>query len=248
MEGIIMVKEPFFKVQTYRELKPGYEVLPIFYSPDGKVVSKNEATIKNAEISYAKKEQFSKRDIEKAINDLSDVLCYRGKYSDCRHNFDEVTDALEKMATDSDLKYKVGVKVLNNSIRNNEHLNYWGNMDWAIKMLGESGKEEAIDILTDMCAIDNEGPDHNTSMNSTADNAKDALEKIVDNHQELQLKVWIGVLRRDLCWPSVKISAAKKLAELGNKDAIRPLLEASELCQQETIRNAIGDAIRKLTN
>ncbi len=221
--------------------------MQVFYSPDGDVVSRDEATSKNIEITSANRERLSRRELKKMIDDLSDALCYVGEYSDCTHDFEELSEALRQVAGESEFKYRAGSKVLRDSIRNSKHFNYWDNMHWAMALLGDSGHHEAIEPLIEMCNIDNEGLDHYDDLKSIAEGAVDALGRILEENPELRLQVWSRVLNTR--YPSVRISAASRLAELGDPGAVTSLnevLREGEGYRRDEINQAARNALKKL--
>ncbi len=242
-----MATDNFYNVHVYRELKPRYELVPVYYSPDGKTVSRDEATLRTAEVVCVNRQAPSDTERKQIINQLRNILCYKGDYSKTRRHFEQVTHALEDLASDPKLKLTIGIKVLNDSIRNSEHLNIWDSMEWAVWLLGESGHQEAIEPLMEMCSIDNEGVDHYTSMESTAECARDALEKIISTDHDLAYNIYIRLLRT--LYPNVKIWAAGKLAELGNPDAIhelRDVLASEDGYRHTDIKKAVEQALERL--
>jgi hypothetical protein len=202
-----MPEKSFYKVHTSLELKPGYEIMPVFYSPDGEVVSREEATQRRAELVRVNTGQLSERDIEKAVDDLLDVLFHTGKYSGYICDFYEVLDAIEEMAADPATQYKVGSKVglnaLERMVANDE------SAVWSIRMLAKSGDKKAITVLTKFLHYSLPASDHTEHEKRVVREAKEALSKLVGEDADLRYKVAIEA--RGSIWSDILADWIKDL-------------------------------------
>lgn len=170
-----------YKARHERVLKEGYKMkyVPVYRSPSGDEVFEDEATVEQIKIVEVPSTVPSRSERERAIANLSRILLVKP----CPQvDWSQLTQAIEAMAVEADLKLEVGHWVAKRLPTENPDIE----INLAVKLLEESALKEAIMPLTNLLEYEASWDHITCCANMVHGLAQRTLRKFVAYNSEFQ--------------------------------------------------------------